>query len=381
MKRISTPGLLLFGSIFCTTIAQNNLTTGEDGFTFQASYIGDNVNNLAGGVRRGSCYLGLANFRINFNTKDAGLWNGGEFYINAANTHGASPSSELIGDLQVSSNIEAGNHTFLQELWYKQTLGKTELTIGLQDLNAQFANTENGSLFLNSSFGILPTISGNIPAPVYPLTSFGFSVKWMVSEKITWSDAVYDGCPSDFDHNPYNLNWQFNSGDGILINSEIQYLTNLRDLPGTYKLGIYNHNHLFKKGKSQDIDSACTNNMGVYAIADQIIWKREKSSLGSFLQIGCGPVRLNKNYFYMGTGINYHLHSNKKRDDILGAAIALAWLNGNIDNETTLELTYKRQITKHIFLQPDIQYIINPAGLDTILGNSVAGTLRMGLLF
>lgn len=364
--------------VFC----QENTNVSDKGFTFRASYTGDNVNNLAGGIRRGSCYLGLANIRINFNTTEAGIWKGGQFYINAANTHGATPSAEFIGDMQVASNIEAGNHTFIQELWYKQSLGNTEFTVGLQDLNVQFANTEYGALFLNSSFGILPTISGNIPAPVYPLTSLGFTVKWSASEKMVWTTAIYDGCPTDFEHNPYNLTWQFKSADGILSISELQYTSHIASLPGTYKLGFYSHNHLFQKNEAtMHDDPACSNNFGLYAIADQQVWQEDDKALGSFLQVGYGPAKYNKNYLYVGTGAHYNGIFSKKGNDALGLAVALAWLNGNIGNETTIELTYKRQLLTHIFLQPDFQYILNPAGLGNKLGNSLEGTLRLGIAF
>src|ERR1035437_3452005 len=88
-----------------------------DFLEFGFSYIGDNLNNLSGGVKTGSCYLGMASIKISFDTEKAGLWKGGHFCINAANTHGSSPSDALVGDFQVVSNIQAGNHTFIQELW------------------------------------------------------------------------------------------------------------------------------------------------------------------------------------------------------------------------------------------------------------------------
>ena len=374
----------LLGIISLTALdanAQETANEKNNGLTFTTTYTGDNVNNLAGGIRRGSCYLGLANIHAGLNTGEAGLWKGGQFYINAANTHGASPSAQFLGDLQVASNIEAGNHTFLQELWYKQSFGKTEFTIGLQDLNVQFANTEYGALFLNSSFGILPTISGNIPAPVYPLTSLGFSVNWAASEHIALSGAVYDGCPTDFDHNPYNLKWQFTSSDGLLGITEARYSTNISSLPGTYKIGIYSHNHLFSKHVIEDDDPACNNHFGLYAIADQSVWQKDKRNLGTFLQVGFGPANYNKNYLYIGTGAHYSGIFSKDGSDALGLAFAMAWLKGNISNETTIELTYKRQLIKHIFIQPDFQYIINPAGLDNRLGNCLEGTLRLGIEF
>ena len=132
MKKIVLACALL-SVIFLPLSAQDSTKTKEEAFTFEASYIGDNINNLSGGIKRGSSYLGMANLRVLFDTQNAGLWKGGSFYLNAANTHGATPSADMLGDVQVVSNIDAGDHTYVQELGFKQTIGRVELIAGLQD--------------------------------------------------------------------------------------------------------------------------------------------------------------------------------------------------------------------------------------------------------
>ena len=362
--------------------SQQKESRNENPVSLEASYIGDNVNSLSGGIKTGSCYLGLANFQFEFDTKKAGIWKGGQLHLNAANTHGSSPSIDYIGDMQVASNIEAGNHTFFQELWYKQTLGNIDFTIGLQDLNIQFANTGNGALFLNSSFGILPTISGNFPAPVYPLTSLGFTCKWTTSEKIALLGAVYDGCPTDFQNNPYNLNWRLNSEDGLLFISEIQFSTSPNNLPGTFKLGFYSHNHWFGKlANPEETDSKVGNNIGIYVIADQMIWQLNQKAMGAFIQMGYGPSQSSQNYFYFGAGLNCYGLFKKSGNDEIGIAIASDRLKGNIRSECTIEFTYKTKLAGHLFIQPDIQYIIHPAGIGVILKNGLESILRFGIVF
>ena len=68
-----------------------------------------------------------------------------------------------------------------------------ELKFGLQDLNAEFANSDNGALFINSSFGIPSVIPDNVPAPVFPLTAVGLSLQWNVTEFLGWKGIVYGG--------------------------------------------------------------------------------------------------------------------------------------------------------------------------------------------
>lgn len=381
MYKSSVFSLLLIFT--CFTAFSQNENTKKKAMEFEASYIGENFNNLSGGIKTGSNYLGMANIRIGVNTKNTGLWKGGMFYINAANTHGATPSGELTGDFQVASNIEAGNHTFLQELWFKQSIGPLELTAGLQDLNMEFVSSEHAGLYLNSSFGIIPTISVNVPTPIFPLTGPGISLKWQVSERIAWLGAVYDGCPTDFENNnPYNLRWDFKSTDGALVISEIQLFSGAEKLPASYKIGFFLHNNHLVVSEF-DPNSLYENNYGFYFIADHTLWQKpdKRNKIGTFLQLGFTPEKFNFNNFYIGAGLNYYGLLNKNGDDALGFAIAHAAIDMESSSETSLELTYQIPVTENIFVQPDFQYIINPSGHGENLDNSFSAALRFGLSF
>ena len=63
---------------------------------FSATYVGDVVGNTIGGITTGVKYLGTANLSISLETEKANWWKGGQFYVKGGNTHGASPSEELI---------------------------------------------------------------------------------------------------------------------------------------------------------------------------------------------------------------------------------------------------------------------------------------------
>ncbi|BEG98850.1 carbohydrate porin [Bacteroides sedimenti] len=382
MKR-KNPLLLLTLGIFsiCNSSisAQNTAKEKDDAFSFEASYVGDLINNFSGGIKTGLSYLGMANLHVGFDTEKAGLWKGGELHLNAANTHGATPSADMLGDMQVISNIEAGDHTFLQELWYKQKLGKVELTLGLQDLNVEFANSEYGSLFLNSSFGILPVISTNFSAPIFPLTTLGVTAKWGLSDKFALLGAVYDGNPTDFEFNPYNIKWRLSSGDGVLAITELQYCTTVNSQPGIYKLGAYSHNHRLRN--VGETDSPNYNLVGFYAYGDQKVWEKNHQSIGLFAQLGYSPSDVSINNTYVGLGANYTGLFTRKGDDALGLAFAHQHFTNELKSETTVELTYRCQLTEKIFIQPDIQYIINPAGTGVTLDNCFTGNVRFGLNF
>lgn len=381
MKKSSVKYLLTCGAVACincSLCAQKPSTeTVNEPVSFEASYVADNVNDVTGGIQTGSTYLGMANMMLNFDTQKADMWSGGHFFINAANTHGDEPSVNLIGDVQVVSNIEAGNHTFIQEIWYQQRFGSMEITGGLQDLNKEFANSEYGALYLNSSFGILPIISNNFNASIFPLTTIGLTWKWDITEGSAWLNAVYDGSPTNFDYNPYNLNWQFNSGDGLLLISEFQKQKKIKGLSGIYKLGAYHH---FHPGKNIP-DSLINRLFGVYGYADQTIWKRNKKNAGVFLQLGYSPSSGSTNNFYLGTGVNITGVLSRKAKDTFGLAVAHVTFTRERSSETAFECTYRYQLTGRIFLQPDVQYIVQPLGTGRPLPNVLAANFRFGLNF
>lgn len=362
--------------------------TAEEGklaaLKLNATYKGDFVSNFSGGIKTGSTYLGLADLYVSFDAEKAGLWKGGEFMIHGANSHGGEPSANLIGDFQVASNIEAGNHTFLYELWLKQTIGNVTATIGLQDLNAEFTNSDVASLFLNSSFGVHSVISDNILAPIFPLTSPGITFCWNTSETICLKSAIYKGCPIDFDTNPYNVRWDLNHLQGLLWVTEGQFSwKSHQEKNNVLKTGAFFHRHCPESGViNSETGNELTYDYGFYLVGDHQVFSHgnEVRGLNIFYQLGVSPR--NDNFAYVGAGCSYSGLLSGKGSDVLGLAIASGMLTDERGkDETTFELTYKVQLTDQIYFQPDLQYVVNPGGTGLPLKNATVGLLRLGLEF
>jgi porin len=364
--------IIAFLILFMHFTAYSEEKTTENPFAFGATYTGDLVSNLHGGIKTGTNYLGMATINVGFNTESAGWWKNGEAYIKLANTHGGEPSANLIGDFQGVSNIEAGNLSWLYELWYKQTFSSFSLIAGLQDLNVNFASSEYGALFTNSSFGIHSSIADNISSPIFPLTALGVNFQWQINDDFLWEAAVFDGTPDDFENNPYNINWKINETDGFLVVSEVQYkMSLLGSKNGNYKLGAYYHQN---KGELNDL----CRNYGFYIVADQQITDK----LSAFSQIGLSPKALNMHNHFYSLGFNVNTPFRNREDDVFGFAVAYAGIDGNdVGSETAFEMTYKYQICDNLYVRPDMQYIINPAGTDVKLPNALVAFIRLGIEF
>ena len=48
---------------------------------------------------------------------------------------------------------------------------------------------------------------------------------------------------------------------------------------------------------------------------------------------------------------------------------------------TGVELIYQCQLCEHVYLRPDIQYIMNPAGTEYKLNNALVALIRFGVEF
>jgi porin len=321
--------------------------------SFAGSYVGDTYYNMIGGLKKGGGFMGMGNIKMSLDTETARWWQGGTFFINGASTHGKSLTEEYLGDLQVASNIDAGEHTYLHELWFMQQFASFSFTIGLQDLNAEFMVSEGAGNFINSSFGVPPVIATGIPVPIFPLTGLGLSARWNMSSKWVMQIALFDGNQTAFEHNPHNVHWSFCKDDGLLTMSEIHY-------DKRFKLGAYYH--------SKD------DNYGFYALIDQPVSER----LSLFTQLALAPKSKNDNTFSLGVGTNWYVGEQHA----LGLAVTHAGLHTDTyAHETAFEFYYKFVLNENIELQPDFQYIIRPSGTQTNLNNALMGLMRLHVCF
>jgi porin len=312
--------------------------------TFEASYIGDTYYNTMGGLKTGGGFMGMGNIRMGVDA-----WRGGEFLVNGASIHGKSLTDNYLGDLQVASNIDAGEHNYLHELWFRQRVGRVSATLGLQDLNAAFMVSEGAGEFVNSSFGVPPVIALGVPVPIFPLTGLGVAARWDIGGRWAVQGALFDGNQTSFDHNPHNVHWRFCTNDGMLAMGEVHF-------EERFKLGGYYH--------------SADGNYGFYALADQPVGER----WGLFGQVALAPRSMNENNFYVGGGVNYDVGEHSRT----GLAVAHAGLHRlRHKHETAIEAYYKYEFSDNIAFQPDVQYILNPSGGD----NALVAILRSHINF
>ncbi len=375
--------ITIFLILSCNTlIAQDTLSASSGkAFNFGVSYTGDFVGNLKGGIKTGASYLGQINLSLSLDTKNAGLWKGGEFYLQVQNSHGQTPSADLVGDNQVFTNIENGNYTYLFEFRYRHTFEKLWFNLGIIDLNSEFIVSDEGLNFINSAFGVVPSVSGNVPLSIFPKNALGIMVNYAFSDAFAIQTAIIDGDPGNLDSDPYNLKQSVSKEQGVYYAGEII----LSSKTGKYKLCGYYHT-----GSFEDVvnpSSIKKHNYGLYAIADQTLAEFSNSKkLNGFIQLGHAPTSRNYLDWYFAGGVNFY-SPFLRNDDVVGIAVAHASINNDYYNsnsittyrsETAIEFNYTLTLNNKISIQPNFQYILNP-GMSRSSSNALISTLRLNL--
>jgi porin len=321
---------------------------------------------------------------VSISTENLRLFKGGEFYSQVMGVFGNKASSEYSGDLQVFSNIESDSRLFLYQCYYKQTFGKFILKLGQMDMNADFCVSGYGSSLVNSSFGVIPTISLNMPVSIFSYLSAGISLKYLISPRVTLQTAFFDGDPGDYDTNRHNLNWRFNRSEGFFNISEIHYKTKSNLRQGKYKAGLFYH--------SKSPGNPPAGGFGYYIMGDQQITSEKgtiKNGLSIFFELSSFPSDRGfiSSYYAFGLiyrGIFHNMNEDECTFAVASAYLGRSFLSSNYDylsNETALEFTYKKFLSPNFIIQPDMQYIINCGSSRLTDGNAFIGLLRAIMLF
>ena len=197
----------------------------DNGVYFTVDYTSDLFSNVTGGISSESVYLDNTDVKLSLEMETLTNWKETEIFFYFLGYNGGSPS-ELTGDIQTLSNIDAHDTWKFYEAWIKKELfqGKLSLLAGLYDVNSEFDSIDTAGLFLNSSHGIGPDYSqsGKNGPSIFPTTSLGLRIKVMPDERYYFQFAILDGVPGDPDK-PDGTRIKFQKQEGFLLSSEWKY--------------------------------------------------------------------------------------------------------------------------------------------------------------
>lgn len=356
----------------------------EPPLAIDLTYTADIWRAARGGVRTGTRYLDNFDIVAAADMERLVGWRGATVGVYGLYNNGAS-LGELLGDAQTASNIETGVRAFrLYEAWIDQKIGNTaSVRLGLYDLNSEFDALESSSLFMGSAHGIGTDISqsGENGPSIFPSTSLGARVALSPAAGWTVRAAILDGVPGD-PARPERTAIKLGNGDGALLVGEVE---------APLKEGKLLFGHWRYTALADDVTGAGQHrNHGYYLRGESRLVPEAGDAaqgLAGFFRLGIADGRTNQFSHLASAGLTYTGLIKGRDEDQLGLAAASAFTSrdyrrtvGADDAETVIELTYRAPLNKWLTVQPNVQYVINPAA-DPALGNALALGLRFEVGF
>ncbi len=384
---------------------------GKAGMSLSILENAETFGNLTGGVRQGFTVNGLTTVTLQLDTKQAFGLDGGLFNVSGLHIWGGALSLSNLLNFQTVSDIEATPSVRLWELWYQQKFGdRLDIKIGEQSVDQEFMVTPDADVFLNAMMGWAVLPSADLPAggPAYPLAGLGVRGRAQVTDAVTVLAGVFNGnpvppnLPSTETSNPNGVSFPLNTG--VFAIAELQYALGgsptkpggSGPLPGTYRIGAWYDSESFNNEQynnigvplasplSNGIPAKRPGDYSIYVIADQMVWRSgdPNRSVSIFLRPMFTTLQdRNLISFSADAGVTLHKPLAGRDNDVLGLGIGVARVSNGVVGydrnrefydpavftpvrgaETVIEATYQAQITPSWQLQPDVQYVINPAG-------------------
>ena len=375
------------------------------GVTFDASETAEVLGNPTGGRRQGAIGEGLFSVAVGVDVDRLAGLKGASANVSVFQVHGGPGlSAQNIGNFNVVSDLENKRDSGLYEAWVQQGFGAAfDIRAGRMSVDEEFLLADSADVFMNGSFG-WPTLpykdlpnGGPIPSDVAVRAHARLGPGWDMLA------GLYRGSQADTRGARGAASTSTVSQDGgLLAIAELQYQTGRgeNELPGTYKVGGWYRDGAVTRGGGTGADmfeslpDLVRQDYSFYAVVDHRLTHGaagEDSGFSAFLRIMAAPSDRNIVTAFADGGLVYSGPFGRP-DDGVGIGFAVAQTSAtSLDGpgrtesrlgkaETSFELTYQAQLAKGVQVQPDIQYVINPAGGHVSSAGRVTGdALVLGL--
>ena len=374
------------------------------GVDVTVEYKADIWHTAAGGIGRGSNYLGNLDLKFELdNQKLLGI-KGNKALIYFLNDHGGKPNANQVGSTQGIDNIEVStNTTRLYEAWMEQSFfdGKLSVLAGLHDLNSEFMITDMAINFIKPVFQVNQEFAqtGKNGPSIFPNASLAGRVKFLPTDESYVMAAAFDGVPGNPDH-PRGTRVEFNKGDGVLVIAEAGLTPAAADQgdgkPNKFALGAWAYTEKFDD--LVEVDGAGNpvkqRSRGMYVSSSYQFYhdKAAGHDLGAFFLGGFGDGDTGQVDWFYATGLVGNGWMPTRPDSEVGLGLtqshnadkymrSVAAAGNSTDrNEYSLNLYYRDKIYSGISVEPNLQYIINP-GTDPAVRNATILGLRFDINF
>lgn len=400
----------------------------DEGVDLFANYTNNIAGNPVGGKSAGFTYTDNVSFGVTLEFDKILGWRGLTLTVSGLNRAGSSLSEENVGNQFTVQQVFGGQTVMFYALAFEQKLwdDQVALKFGRFATGDDFASSPIYWLYMNNGIDGNPqALPVNTQFSAYPWAVWAARLKVQPTKEWTGMAGIYQVSDRVFDRAYHGLDWSIRSNDGVLLIGQLGWSPEFfkrpvatastpdgksfdgksgstktfnpgsteEGLPGNYWFGAYYSPWQFAQFGS---DQTASNSYGFYWHADQMVY-REKPGHDEGLTLWSAFVlspqqNIAKLPFQVNGGLAYKglLPGRDQDQSVFGVAYGQFSRNyartveavggGTPSYEIVLEWGYRIQFSKFAYVQPDIQWVMNPAGTGTIPNALVLGA-QMGLTF
>ncbi|WP_411846147.1 carbohydrate porin [Roseibacillus persicicus] len=361
----------------------------ESGMTYFAYYSGILASNVLGGIESEGNFSGDLFVGVEFDLETLFGWDDTKFVLSGIDRHGQSIDKGVGGQYSVMQNV-GGQTAFLYNVTLEKLFFDESLSVKLGRMSAtdDFVGSPYYGYSLNNA------VNGQIRAALfdgvmssYPFAVWGGRVKQQVNEELSVMVGVFNQSPDIFDRGDQGIDFGLEDEDGLSIFTQVNWNPTFANRPAHFFAGVNQVvNYDIERFNTTATRDEFTR---LYAHADYQVYAETAGSdqgLVLFATLGYTPyddvaiipIQTTFGAHYKG------LFEGRDEDrtlffatygqfsDEYAAEEALAG-RSRPESEIVLELGHRFQLTPSTYIQPDIQYIINPGGTGEIEDALVLG--------
>jgi porin len=385
----------------------------DKGVDFTGTYVIDLLGNVSGGEDgRRFRYDSSTGLDVNFDMEKLCGLAGLQSHASGVYRQGKNLSDD-IGNRFPPSSIYGSEEIRLYNLYLEQAMldDKVSLKLGRLGTGDDFAQSPLYWIFLTNSIDGCPiNLPINFFFTTYPTATWGARLRASPTGSFTWKGGIYHQDPEIARMDAHGADFSWRRNKGLLFIQEFNYLNNQAEgskgMPGNYKLGLF-----YSSGRFTDLyeddngDSYALSgldakrrhgNYGFYLHADQMLYREPGTAdegFTPFFVVTWQPDDVNEIPFFIDAGLTYKGLIPGRGDDIAGIGYAYGKWSRQLGKyetdsggtrqkyEMVVEATYKIAVNKWLYLQPDLQYIINPHGGDKDIDDALVVGARVGVTF
>lgn len=394
-----------------------------NGLDISLTYTADLAGNPVGGQSTGFTYCDNFTLDLEFQTEPLLGWHGGTLSVIALDRNGNNLSAQKIGNQFTVQQVYGGTGVIFYGLAYNQRFldDKLSFKFGRMSAGDDFASSPFYWLYMNNGIDGNPqSLPVNGMFSTYPWSVWGARLRALTTKETEAMLGIYQVTPQVSQSYMHGFNWEMNGGDGVMIIGQYGWAPEFfkpsgtpapkRDdksvvdakkmpepdavahgLPGHYWMGGYYSTYSYPQWQSSQTQNG---GYALYWHFDQMIYRMDPyhdtglSAWSAFVltpqqNTAKMPFQYNGGLVYTGLiparprdlsifGLAYGNFSGDYAQSYTG--------NGTPSFEVVYEWGYRVNLTKFAYIQPDVQWVVNPGGTGQIPNALVLGA-QIGVTF